>query len=67
MRLCGVPAETIVFEDLLFAVLTARSAGFQVAAVYDEASAGDEAALRETADFYFTRWDDPALAQWLGV
>jgi len=66
-RLGGGPEDTIVFEDLLFAVQTARSAGFQVAAVYDEASAGDEAALRETADFYFTRWDDPALAQWLGV
>ena len=66
-RLGGGPEDTIVFEDLLFAVQTARSAGFQVAAVYDEASAGDEAALREPADFYFTRWDDPALAQWLGV
>lgn len=66
-RLGGGPEDTIVFEDLLFAVQTARSAGFQTAAIYDEASAGDEAALRETADFYVTRWDDPALAQWLGV
>lgn len=66
-RLGGGPEDTIVFEDLLFAVRTAKSAGFQVAAIYDEASAGDEAALRETADFYFTRWDDPALARWLGV
>lgn len=66
-RLGGKPENTFVFEDLLFAVKTAKSAGFPVVAVYDRESAGDREALEALADCYITRWDDPALPQWLGV
>lgn len=46
------PAETAVFEDVLYAVETAKAAGFFTVAVADDASAGDEAALRHVADVY---------------
>lgn len=66
-RLGSKPENTFVFEDLLFAVKTAKSAGFPVVAVYDRESAGDREALEALADRYITRWDDPALPQWLGL
>lgn len=64
-RLGGAPENTWVFEDVIFAARTAKAAGFEVAAIYDESSRADQEALKETADFYFTRWDDPALLEWL--
>lgn len=66
-RLGSCPENTVVFEDLLFAVKTAKSAGFQTAAVYDESSAEDQEALKELASFYIPRWDDPALLAWLDI
>ncbi len=47
----AIPGETIVFEDSLFAVRTAKRVGFVTAAVRD-ISEGDQDALRETATFY---------------
>lgn len=66
-RLGSCPENTVVFEDLLFAVKTAKSAGFQTAAVYDESSAEDQEALKELASFYIPRWNDPALLAWLDI
>ncbi|MBA4686145.1 MAG: HAD family phosphatase [Candidatus Galacturonibacter soehngenii] len=43
---------TYVFEDSLYAVETAKKAGFPVVAIYDEASKEDEIILREKADIY---------------
>lgn len=45
------PAETIVFEDSLFAVETAKNAGFVTAAVMD-ISEPNQQKLKETADYY---------------
>ncbi len=47
----AIPGETIVFEDSLFAVRTAKRVGFVTAAVRD-ISEGDQDALRETATYY---------------
>ncbi len=47
----ALPEETLVFEDSLFAVRTAKNAGFFTAAVRD-ISEKDQAALREVSDFY---------------
>lgn len=66
-RLGSIPQDTLVFEDAVYAAQTAKSAGFQVAAVYDEFSAGDQEALKKIADCYITRWDDEALLNWLGL
>lgn len=51
LRASDNPRETLVFEDALFAVRTAKSAGFVTCAVYDF-SEHDPEALRKTADFY---------------
>lgn len=47
----AIPEETIVFENSLFAVRTAKKAGFVTAAVQD-VSESDQAGLKRTADFY---------------
>ena len=66
-RLGGTVENTLVFEDVIFAARTAKAAGFTLGAIYDESSKDDQEALKEIADFYFTRWDDPALLEWLEV
>lgn len=52
-----IPAETLVFEDSLSAVRTAKNAGFITAAVYDKSEKQPDL-LRETADFYGETLDD---------
>ncbi len=47
----AVPEETIVFEDSLHAVRTAKKAGFGTAAVYDVGEKNQEE-LKKAADFY---------------
>lgn len=47
----AVPEETIIFEDSLHAVQTAKKAGFTAAAVYDQGEKNQDA-LKKTADFY---------------
>lgn len=44
-------AETVVFDDVLYAIRTAKAAGFPVAAVYDSYEAG-QAEVRALSDFY---------------
>ncbi|MBQ8960788.1 MAG: HAD family phosphatase [Ruminococcus sp.] len=52
-RLGSAPEETLVIEDSLHCIETASAAGFVTAAVYDEASAGERAAILSAADYYF--------------
>ena len=59
-KLGSSPAETIVFEDALYAADTAKRAGFSVAAVYDPSEKNQDA-LRETADWYCRSWKDLPL------
>ena len=47
----AVPEETVVFEDSLHAVRSAKKAGFRTAAVYD-VSENCQIELEKTADFY---------------
>lgn len=46
------PSETWVFEDGLYAVKTAKHAGFKTVGIYDEVSRGDQEELRDCADIY---------------
>ena len=49
----GTPREqTVVFEDALYAMQTAKRAGFPVAAVYDASSQADQEQIRQLADVY---------------
>lgn len=46
------PEETWVFEDALYAIKTAKSAGFRTVGLYDAMSAKDQEQIRATADVY---------------
>lgn len=57
-RLQGSLRDTVVFEDALHAILTAKAAGFRVAAVYDPSAEGDQPAIRAAADYYIRSFED---------
>ena len=50
------PEETLVFEDVIHAVRTAKKAGFQVVGIYDEASKDDQEEIQREADCYCREW-----------
>lgn len=66
-RLGGTPENTVIFEDILVAARTAKRAGFSLGVIYDVNSDAEQPQLKTLADCYITRWDDPALPEWLGV
>lgn len=45
--------KTVVFEDSLFAIRTAKRAGFSVIALYDDASRWDKIKIQRIADAYY--------------
>lgn len=47
------PAETLIVEDSLHSIETAKNAGFPVAAVYDESAEQDIERIKSLADYYF--------------
>lgn len=51
LKLSGEPRQTLVFEDSLYAVKSAKAAGFITCAVYDSFESS-QSELRETADFF---------------
>ena len=53
-RLGTVPAETLVFEDSLYALKTAKTAGFRTVGVLDAHGETDQAGLKEAAEVYLT-------------
>ena len=46
------PAETLVFEDSLYALKTAKSAGYLTVGIYDARGEKDQAGLKEYAELY---------------
>lgn len=46
------PADTWVFEDALYAIKTAKAAGFYTVGLYDETSRNDQEAIAGCADCY---------------
>ena len=53
-RLGTAPAETLVFEDSLYALKTARAAGYCTVGVFDAHGEEDQAGLKATAEVYLT-------------
>ena len=51
-QLHAAPAETLVFEDSLYALKTAKAAGFYTIGVYDADGETDQAGLQMAADLY---------------
>ena len=54
-RLEAAPAETAVYEDALYAIQTAKAAGFHVVGVYDESAQWE--AIKSIAD-EIIRWEE---------
>lgn len=52
------PEETWVFEDALYALETAKKAGFRTVGVFDAFSAGDQGKIKESSDFYLEKLAD---------
>ena len=52
------PEETVVFEDVIHAIRTAKQAGFKVAGIYDEASKDDQEEIQKAADWYCREWPE---------
>lgn len=50
-------ARTLVVEDALYALETAKKAGFPAAAIAEEHAAGDQPALQRAADYYIRSFD----------
>ena len=48
----SAPENTLVFEDALHALRTAKKAGFRTVGVYDAASAGEQEEIRRESRFY---------------
>ena len=57
-RMGGNKADTVVFEDALFAIRTAKKAGFRVAGVYDPDSEADQEEIRALSDYYITSFEE---------
>ena len=49
------PSETAVFEDSLYALKTAKAAGYKAVGVFDAHGESDQDEMRRTADVYVTR------------
>lgn len=64
-RLRSTKRDTVVFEDALHAIQTAKNAGFRVAAVYDPSSEADQEEIRRTADYYIRSFDEMFESQML--
>lgn len=57
-RLRSGKKDTVVFEDALHAIRTAKSAGFRVAAVYDPSAEEDQPEIRALADYYIRSFEE---------
>lgn len=55
LKCLGTPkAETLVFEDTLYAIKTAKCAGFPVAGVYDDSQDYLQDEIKAASDYYIT-------------
>ncbi len=50
-------ADAVIFEDALYAIRTAKRAGFRVAAIHDPAIENDHAEIRRLADYYIESYE----------
>ena len=57
-RLRSNKKDTVVFEDSLHAIRTAKAAGFRVAGVYDASSEAQQEEIRSLADYYIRSYDE---------
>ena len=57
-RLNAVPEEIAVYEDALYAVQTAKDAGYYVIGVYDDSAAKNWQTIEGIADEVILNWEE---------
>ena len=57
-RLRSTKKDTVVFEDALHAIQTAKNAGFRVAAVYDPSAEDDQEEIKAISDYYIRSFEE---------
>lgn len=62
-RLGVARQDTVVFEDALHAIQTAKAAGFRVVAIQEDSCVEDEAAIRAAADQFIFQYAEVPLWQ----
>ena len=61
LRLGGTKEDTVIFEDAVHPIRTAKKAGFRVAAIYDASSEGEHEEIKALSDYYFHTYDEITL------
>lgn len=57
-RLRSNKQDTVIFEDALHAIRTAKAGGFRVAAIYDPSAEEDQEEIRSLADYYYRSFEE---------
>lgn len=57
-RLSAAPAEIAVYEDALYAIQTAKDAGYYVVGVYDDSAAKNWQTIEDIADEIILNWEE---------
>ena len=57
-RLHAAPAEIVVYEDALYAIQTAKDAGYYVVGVYDDSAAKNWQTIEKIADEVVLNWEE---------
>ena len=57
-RLGAVPRDIAVYEDALYAMQTAKEAGYYVVGVYDDSAAGNWQTIETLADEIILNWEE---------
>lgn len=57
-RLRSNKKDTVIFEDALHAIETAKAAGFRVCAVYDPYAEAEQDKIRAISDYYIRSFED---------
>ena len=57
-RLRSTKRDTVVFEDALHAIQTAKAAGFRVCGVYDDVAREEQEEIRRLSDYYIRSFEE---------
>ena len=57
-RLRGNKKDTVIFEDALHAIRTAKTAGFRVCGVYDPSAEADQEEIKSLSDYYIRSFEE---------
>jgi len=57
-RLQSHKRDTVVFEDAVHAIRTAKAAGFRVCGIYDPSAEADQAEIQELSDYYIRSFEE---------